>query len=338
MTKYNFNESDNVYLIAEIGSNHNQDKSLALEMIDMASQTGADAVKFQSIRFDKLYQTEYETAKFRNFFKQIELDETWYMDLANQAKKVGIDFISCPTYIESVDLLEECEVPLYKIASPQVYGNLDLVSRVAKTGKPLIMSLGCCEYSDITRAIKVVEGEGNNQIILLHCISKYPMNATDANLRFIQTLQKMTGYPVGFSDHSLDDHLSIAAVAMGARVVEKHITLDRSMSGHDHHFAMTFNEFSKMESRIRDISLGLGNGVRSTLLKEEYKNRENFDLKVFSNVNINRGEKIDESMLFFKRLSGKGILKSDIDFLCSLKAKNNINSKNVITWNDVDFI
>jgi sialic acid synthase SpsE len=338
MTKYNFNESENVYLIAEIGSNHNQDKNLALEMIDMASQTGADAVKFQSIRFDRIYQTKYETMKFRKFYKQIELDENWYLDLAKQAKKADIDFISCPTYLESIDLLEECDVPLYKIASPQAYGNLEIVRRVAQTGKPLIISLGYCEYDHIGKVIKVVEDEGNDQITLLHCISKYPMNATDANLRFIQTLQKMTGYPVGFSDHSLDDHLSIAAVAMGACVIEKHVTLDRNMSGPDHNFAMTFNEFSRMESRIRDISLGLGSGVRSTLLKEEYDNRKNFELKTFSKVNIKKGEQIDESMLIFKLFSGNGILKSDSNFLCNLKAKNNIDPKNVITWNDVDFI
>ena len=338
MSKFNNNERDNVYLIAEIGSNHNQDKNLALEMIDMAAQTGANAVKFQSLRFDKIYQSEYETEEFRKFFSQIELDENWYLDLAKQAKKSGVDFISCPTYIESIDLLEECNVPLYKIASPQTYANLDIVKRVAQTGKPLIMSLGYCEYNDISKAIKVIEDEGNKQITLLHCISKYPMNVVDANLRFIQTLQKMTGYNVGFSDHSLNDHLSIAAVALGARVIEKHVTIDRNMSGPDHNFAMTFDEFSKMETRIRDISLGLGDGIRSTLLKDEYNNRKNFDLKVFSKVNIKKGEQIEESMLFFKRLSRDGILKSDSNFLCNFKAKRNIDSENIMTWNDVDFI
>jgi sialic acid synthase SpsE len=338
MTKFNNKEKDKVYLISEIGSNHNQDKSLALEMIDMAAESGADAVKFQSIRFDKLYQHDYETDEFRRWFKKIELDENWYLDLAEQAKKSGVDFISAPTYIEAIELLEECNVPVYKLASPQVYGNLDIVRRVAQTGKPLIMSLGYSEYSDISKAIKAVENEGNNQITLLHCISKYPMKPKEANLRFIQTLQKMTGYPVGFSDHSLDDHLTMAAVAMGAVVIEKHVTLDRNMSGPDHNFAMTFNEFSRMESRIRDITLGLGDGVRLRLLKDEYIHRKSVELKVFSKVNIEKGALIDDSMLFFKRFSGGGIIKSDSVLLLGARVINSIRSGELIELKNIQIL
>ncbi len=332
MTKFNNKEKDKVYLISEIGSNHNQDKSLALEMIDMAAESGADAVKFQSIRFDKLYQHDYETDEFRRWFKKIELDENWYLDLAEQAKKSGVDFISAPTYIESVDLLEECNVPVYKLASPQVYGNLDIVRRVAQTGKPLIMSLGYSEYSDISNAIKVVESEGNNQITLLHCISKYPMRPEEANLNFIHTLKNMTGYPVGFSDHSLDDHLTVAAVAMGARVIEKHVTIDRNMIGPDHNFAMTFNEFSLMESRIRDVSVALGDGVRLKLLDEEYAYRNKVKLKAFSKVDIKKGSLVDRSMLFYKRLSDGGISQDEINLFDMLTAKENILSREALDW------
>jgi sialic acid synthase SpsE len=333
--KNNIGTEDSVYLIAEIGSNHNQDKNLALEMIDMAAKSGADAVKFQSIRFDKLYHHSNETTKFREWFRQIELDENWYLDLANQAKKSGIDFISSPTYIEAVDLLEELNVPAYKIASPQVYGNLDIVRRAAQTGKPLIMSLGYCEYNDISKAIKAAEEEGNDQITLLHCISKYPMRPKEANLRFIKTLKKMTGCSVGFSDHSLNDHLTIAAVAMGARVIEKHVTMDRKMNGPDHNFAMTFDEFSSMESRIRDISLALGNGIRKKLLEDEYLYRDSVELKAFSKQNIDKGIFIDDSMLFFRRSSKEGVLKSDSVLLSGVSAKKNILSGELIEWQNL---
>ena len=182
--------NNSIYLIAEIGSNHNQDKSRALEMINMAAEAGADAVKFQSIRFDRLYHPQYETDEFREWFRQIELDESWYPELAECAQQVGVEFISAPTYIEAIDLLEECNVPAYKIASPQVQGNLDIVRRAAQTGKPLIMSLGYSEYRDISNAIQAAQDEGNNQITLLHCISKYPMRPEEANLRFIKTDRK----------------------------------------------------------------------------------------------------------------------------------------------------
>lgn len=335
MTKFN-KKNNNVYLIAEIGSNHNQEKNLALEMIDMAADSGADAVKFQSIRFDKLYKREYETENFRRWFKQIELDESWYPDLSKQAKKAGVDFISSPTYTEAVKLLEDCDVPAYKLASPQVYGNLEIVREVAKTGKPLIMSLGYCNYNDIFKAIEAAESEGNSQITLLHCISKYPMKAQDANLMYIQTLQKMTGYPVGFSDHSLDDHLALAAVAIGACIIEKHVTFDRNLTGPDHSFAMTFEEFKIMSSRIRDISDALGDGVRFEL-SDEQKLRQSVELKAFSRYDLQAGSNIDLDSLSWSRYSGEAITHSSIDLLnnCVIRV-DKVKAGTPISWDMVD--
>ena len=325
-----------VYLIAEIGSNHNQDKSLALEMIHMAAESGADAVKFQSIRFDKLYQRNYEANDFREWFKQIELDEEWYFDLANQAKKTGIDFISSPTYVEAVDLLEELKVPAYKIASPQVYGNLEIVRRTAKTGKPLIMSLGYCEYNDINNAVKVAQEEGNNQIILLHCISKYPMNPEDANLRFIKTLQKMFPFSIGFSDHSLDSHIAIAAVAMGACVIEKHVTINRKMKGPDHNFAITFEEFQLMSKKIRDITIAQGNGLREKLLDDEYLHRQKVELKAFAKVYLEAGTQIDSSHIMWSRFSGEAVTYAKINSLIGRRISSNLSAGAPISWDLFD--
>lgn len=307
----NIGSNEAVYLIAEIGSNHNQDKNRALEMIDMAAESGADAVKFQSILFNKLYQPNYETTEFKQWFKKIELNERWYHDLAQQAQRSGIDFLSAPTYLEAVDLLEQCHVPAYKLASPQVQGNLSIVKRAAQTQKPLIMSLGYCEQNDIQQAIATAQQEGNQQIALLHCVSSYPMNAQHANLRFINTLQQTTGCPIGFSDHSLDDHLAIAAVAMGACIIEKHVTQDRTLSGPDHHFAMTFSEYQLMVKRIRETTQALGNSQPKKLLDEVYQHRNNVALKLFTKQALKKGDTLKESDIMALRHAKSGLTMAD---------------------------
>ncbi len=337
INKVKIGPGEPIYLIAEIGSNHNQDKSLALEMIDMAAESGANAVKFQSIRFDKLYKPTYESKEFREWFRQIELNESWYNDLAEQADKAGIDFLSSPTYVEAIDLLEDCNIPAYKIASPQVQGNLDIVSRAAQTGKPLIMSLGYCEYSDITKAIQTAQNQGNNQIALLHCVSKYPMKPEEANLKFMKTLEKMTGFPIGFSDHSLDEHVTIAAAAMGACIVEKHVTVDRNLPGPDHHFAMTFTEFKLMKNHLHEISSAMGNGIRHKLSDEEYSHRNSVSRVMFSKRNIQSGEVINKNDIEWLRHQGNGVLEIEIDSALTqtFRAEGEINKGEKITWNQL---
>lgn len=321
-----------VYLIAEIGSNHNQDKSLALQMIERAAAAGADAVKFQSISFEHLYQPAHETSEFREWFRQIELDEDWYSDLKKCADYFGVDFISAPTYTKAVDLLEEQNVPAYKIASPQVQGNLDLVRRAAQTGKPLILSLGYSEYSDICRVLNIAYEEGNKNIALLHCVSHYPMEPAAANLRLIHTLESMTGCPVGFSDHSRGDHLAVAAVALGACIVEKHITTDRSLPGPDHHFAMLIEEFAEMARKIREIEVSLGDGVRLALSDETYRLRKNVELNAFSKSKIPAGSPITEKDLEWSRYSGTAVGYDDLKHLLRCHAKTDIEVGAPLTW------
>ena len=331
----NVNLERQVYLIAEIGSNHNQDKSLAMDMIYMAAESGADAVKFQSIDFNRLYQERYETHKFREEFRKIELNEDWYLDLSECASKVSVDFISAPTYIEAIDLLEECNVSVYKIASPQVQGNLDVVKKVAQTGKPMIMSLGYSGYADINRAICAAQDNNNNNIALLHCISKYPAKPKEANLRFIQTLNKMTNLPVGFSDHSLGDHVATAAVAVGACIIEKHVTIDRAMSGPDHHFAMTFSEFNIMEKKIRDITESLGDGTRLNLSNEENTHRKNVERKLFSSRIIKSGTQITQDDLILMRHSSDGISEENQKFIYKCVALNDIAKGVKLSWDQI---
>ncbi|PJZ58148.1 N-acetylneuraminate synthase family protein [Leptospira barantonii] len=320
------------YVIAEIGTNHNQDLNLALDMISMVKETGADAAKFQSIQFSELYVESLETKDFREWFRQIELEESWYEALAKRCADEGIDFLSSPTYAPAVDLLEKVNVPAYKLASPQVQANLKVVERAAQTMKPLILSVGYCEYGDIQRAVNRCKSVGNDSLILLHCNSKYPVKAEESNLSFIQTLAAMTNELTGYSDHSMGTHMSVAAVSLGACIIEKHVTTDRNQKGPDHPFAMTFAEFKDMTEQIREVQAGLGTGARLHLLPEEWESRRKVELKAVSRKTIQAGETLsDENMIFF-RSAQKGVSIDQVELLKNTKSKQNIESGQLIQW------
>lgn len=281
------------YIIAEIGSNHDQDKARALEMIARAADCGVDAVKFQSLKFDRIYLPEHETAEFRDWFAQIELPEDWYEDLAKAAQAAGVDFLSAPCYPQSVSLLEAVGVPAYKLGSPQVQGDTRVIRAAAKCHKPMIMSVGYCHEADIRRALDLCAAEGNTDTVLLHCVSKYPTDFSESNLAFMTTLGETFARPVGFSDHTPGGHLAVAAVARGACVVEKHVTDDRDRKGPDHNFALTFEEFSRMVREIRDLEAALGSGAFPELLPDVMDLRRRYRYKAFAARDIKAGEAVE---------------------------------------------
>jgi N,N'-diacetyllegionaminate synthase len=322
------------YVIAEIGANHDQDLGLALDMISMAAEAGADAVKFQSIRFDRLYDPAGESSEFREWFRQIELDEAWYPLLADRSRSAGVDFISSPTYIEAIDLLVACHVPALKLASPQVQGNLPLVRMAAATGLPLVLSMGYAAYGDIANALAVCREAGNEQLVLLHCVSKYPAAPSEARLAFMRTLAAMTGYPTGFSDHTLGTHMAAAAVALGACVIEKHVTVDRGRNGPDHHFALTFPEFRSMVMHVREVEAALGDGTRLELLPEELELREKVRLKAIARRAIESGEALEGGVAFLR--SGQtGLSPSELGDLARYRAREFISPGTVLQWSDL---
>jgi sialic acid synthase SpsE len=325
------------YVIAEIGANHDQDLELALDMISMAAEAGADAVKFQSIRFDRLYDPTMEPPDFREWFRQIELDEAWYPLLADRAKSAGVDFLSSPTYVEAVDLLVACRVPAIKLASPQVWGNLPVVRKAAASGLPLILSMGYSGYGDIVNAMATCREAGNEQIVLLHCVSKYPAAPSEARLGFIRTLAMMTGLPTGFSDHTLGTHMAAAAVALGACALEKHVTVDRDRSGPDHHFALTFPELRSMIEHVREVEEALGDGTRMELLPEELMLREKVRLKAITHRAIRENESIGSGIVFLR--SGRnGLSPSDLGNLERYRARHHIDAGKAIQWSDLQLI
>ena len=235
-----------VFIIAEIGSNHNQDINRAFELMEVAKEAGADAVKFQSLRLDKLIKHDEITAEDKILFSKIKLEENWYEKLFSYAKKLNIECISAPTYLEAIPLLVKCGAKYMKIASPQTYGYPKLIKEIAKTDIPTIMSTGYCELNEIERAVKLFLKYGKkDNLTLLHCISEYPTILQHVNLHYMTTLQKIYDVKIGYSDHTLGDCAVYSAVALGAKVIEKHMTLSRNDDGPDYFFALEPNEFKK---------------------------------------------------------------------------------------------
>jgi sialic acid synthase SpsE len=289
------------YVIAEIGSNHNQDLARALDMIGLAAEAGADAVKFQSLRLDEQYQRSAITDELRALFRQIQLDEAWYAALAARARECQVDFLSSPTYLRAVDLLRDAGVPAYKIASPQAYGFLEVIRQAAATGLPLIISTGYCGYAEIDRAVRTAREGGATALALLHCTSSYPVDPADANLRSIRTLRTMFGVPVGFSDHTTGAHVAVAAVAMDAAILEKHVTCDRSLPGPDHHFALDFGGFRDYVAQIREAAAALGDGNRSSVREEEMCLRDVLVMRLAAARPLRAGERLSADMIRFGR-------------------------------------
>ena len=245
-------------------------------MIGLAAGAGADAVKFQTLRRDKLVAPRVyldgvlrENPVYRGF-SNLELPDEWHQTLKNAAAAAGIEFISTPFHLEVVDLLEGIGVSTYKIASGDITFR-PLLEAVGRTGKPVILSTGASTLDEVGRALEVLDRAGAGEVTLLHCVSCYPAVPEEMNLRALVTLRQTFGRPVGISDHSGRSFAAIAAVALGASVVEKHLTFDRDLPGPDHNYAMTPTEFAQMVADIRRLETALGDGVKAPSASESEK-------------------------------------------------------------------
>jgi len=237
-----------VYVIAEIGLNHNGSVDLAERMIDAAAQAGVDAVKFQTFDTAEFLAPDFPDFEQR---RRHELSAEAHQRLLRRARSLGVDFLSTPLDAGSADLLERIGVYAFKVASCDVT-NLPLLRHIAAKGKPVILSTGFSTLTEVGQAVEAIRAEGNDQIVILQCTSQYPASHERINLRVMQRLQAAFDVPVGLSDHSMDtDVVPVAATALGACVVEKHFTLDRELPGYDHHMSMTPDEMALMVRKIR---------------------------------------------------------------------------------------
>ena len=239
------------FMIADVGSNHKQDLQIAYESIDAAAESGADAVKFQSLQMEHLYLNP--SAKVRALHKQIDLEENWHAKLKDHCEKQGVLFFSSPTYLGAVELMEEIGVPLYKLASAQVGTFPQLVDRVARTGKPVIMSTGLVSLGGLEACVRLFNAAGNAKFIILHCNSLYPTPYAKVHLPLMRLYQETFCCPVGYSDHTEDIFVSLAAVSNGASVIEKHFTLRRDFGTPDAELAMEPSEFARLTLGVRAV-------------------------------------------------------------------------------------
>jgi N-acetylneuraminate synthase len=262
-----------VFVIAEAGVNHNGSLDLAVRLIDAAKASGADAVKFQTFRADQLaarsahkapYQ-ERTTANSESQFEmlqRLQLDAEAHRRLIHHCRNVGIQFLSSPFDTQSADLLATMNVPLYKVPSGEIT-NLPFLQHLARKSKPLILSTGMSTLGEVEEAVQVLQAAGTTQLTLLHCVTEYPAPYDEVNLRAMQTLKAAFGLPVGYSDHTSGIEIAIAAVALGAEVIEKHFTLDRSLPGPDHSASLEPVELRQMVTAIRHVEAALGTGIKA---------------------------------------------------------------------------
>ena len=301
-------EKSKCFIIAEIGSNHNQSLKTAKKIILAAKKSGADAVKFQSIDADEMIFVKENNSKKLNELKKINLNEKWYRELSNFSKKNSVIFFSTPFYNNSVRLLKKMKVPVFKLASNNFGYNPYLNKITAKTKIPMFISTGLQTIEEIETYLKSYIYPFNKSIVLMHCVSRYPTADKDVNLNAINIIKKKFKTLVGFSDHSMSTIIPAFAVSHGARVIEKHITLNRKSKGPDHPFALEPNEFEEMVNNIRNYEGSVQEkNYFKRFDKEEKLYRKIFIYKCIADKNYKTGDKLKEITKYSKESDIKGI-------------------------------
>lgn len=303
-----------VYIIAEAGVNHNGNIELAKRLIDSAKESGADCVKFQTFKSENLVSYTAQKAEYQikttgdtsqqDMLKELELSYDEFLELKSYCDKVGICFLSTPFDFESIDFLKTIDMPFWKIPSGEVT-NFPYLKALAKTGRPIIMSTGMCEMNEIEMAVHVLQKNGAGDIKLLHCNTEYPTPFEDVNLRAMVEMQKKFNIEVGYSDHTEGIEVAIAAVALGATVIEKHFTLSREMEGPDHKASIEPDELAAMVSDIRNIEKAIGDGKKKVSSSEK-KNKIVVRKSIVAGRKIQKGEILTEENITVKR-PGNGI-------------------------------
>jgi N,N'-diacetyllegionaminate synthase len=310
-------------VIAEAGVNHNGDMTLAKELVDVAAEAGADLVKFQTFRAETLLTQSAEKAQYQKnltagsesqfgMIKKLELDRDTHELLVDHCKYKKIQFLSTAFDQSSIDFLAELDIPFYKIPSGEIT-NLPYLRHVARMGKPVVMSTGMATLAEVCAAMKVLLGGGveKENLTILHCNTEYPTSIRDVNLLAMLTIRDQLGVKVGYSDHTLGIEIPIAAVALGATVIEKHFTLSRTLPGPDHAASLEPHELKSMVAAIRNIEKALGDGEKKPS-PNEAKNIPIVRRSIVAKKPIKKGEPFSEQNLTSKR-PGTGISPMEWD-------------------------
>ncbi len=332
-------ENNPAFIVAEVGSNHNHDLEKAKAIIKAARDAGADAVKFQTFKAESHYSKysptfEYLQTDTYDLIESLELDRRWHKKLQEHCTELDTVFFSSACDKEAIDDLEKLDVALYKVASFDMV-DYDLIDYLAKTGKPIIVSTGMAALEEIELVENVMKENGNDQLILLECTSLYPTPLRLTDLRRIETLSENFECVAGLSDHTQTVHLPMAAVAVGARVIEKHLTLDKNDKGPDHAFALEPHEFKTMVQYIRDFESAYGDGIKNGPREEEKDMWEKGRRSLHVNKDLKAGHILEREDVICKR-PGLGIHPKEREHIVGKTLKRDIKEDMWITEHDIE--
>lgn len=333
-------EGQPCYVIAEAGANHDRDLDTARRLIDVAVAAGADAVKFQTYTGSDLYSTKTPRFEYlgalgdrpvHELLDDLALPREWQPILQQHARDAGIEFLSSPFDRRAVDELDELGVAAMKVASFEIV-DLGLLAHIGSKRRPVILSTGMASLGEIEQALDTLTGAGATDVCLLQCASLYPAPPPIMNLRAISTMKAAFARPVGLSDHTLGIHVAPAAVALGASIVEKHFTLDRTSPGPDHPFAVEPSELTSMISYIRDIEAALGDGQKhGPSAEESVEMYSKARRSLVAACDIAEGTRITAEMLTVKR-PGFGVPPRLLDAVVGRVASTDIEQDEVLVW------
>jgi len=304
-----------VIIIAEAGVNHNGSMELAKEMVRKAKEADVDYIKFQTFVPQKLVSRYADKAEYQKettgseqsqlqMLEKLALTYDDFRELKYYCSSVGIGFISTPFDLDSIDFLKSLDMDFWKVPSGEVT-NLPYLEKIGKTGQDIVISTGMCEMPEIIDTVRTLEKSGAGKISILHCNTEYPTPYRDVNLKAMLHIGKVTGKPIGYSDHTLGIEIPIAAVALGATVIEKHFTLDKTLEGPDHRASLEPDELKAMVTAIRHVETGLGDGIKKRT-ESESKNIFVARKSIVANRNIAKDEVFTEDNITVKR-HGTGI-------------------------------
>ncbi len=336
---------EQVYIIAEIGSNFDRDKDRAKKLIDLAKDCGADAVKFQSFLADRIvskkgfeglktgFQSRWSKPVYE-VYKSAEFPREWHEELLRYANNKGLDFFSSPYDIESIDMLDELGVTAFKIGSGDITWH-EILQYIAKKEKPVILATGASTISEIDEAIRAIKSVGNENLVLLQCVTNYPSHFENANIRAMKTMGEMFDVLTGYSDHTPGMVVALGAVALGACIIEKHFTDDKTRKGPDHPFAMDGKDFKEMVDGIRALEKALGS-PRKGLYDEEHETVILQRRCLRAAEDIQEGAEIRENMINVLRPSPENSMEPKYKkIIIGRKASRDITKGDIFTWDNV---
>ncbi|NHI01614.1 pseudaminic acid synthase [Oceanimonas sp. MB9] len=338
-------EGEPVYIISELSANHLHNLDYALKIVEISAACGVDAIKIQTLTADTMTincdkpefiaggGTIWDGRKLYDLYSETPLPYEWHDKIFNRAQELGIDCFSTPYDLTALEFLDQFDMPAYKVSSFEI-ADIPLIEAIAKKGKPVIISTGIAELKDIQEAVDACYRQGNNQVALLKCTSAYPAPYSSLNLKTIPNLKNTFGVVSGLSDHTLGIEVPVAAVALGASIVEKHVTLDRSLGGPDAEFSLEPDELKQMVNSIRNIEQALGK-VSYSISDRIRENRIRFGRSLYFVRDIEKGQIISKEDVRSIR-PGYGLPPKYMNDIVGKKATKNIERGTAVKWSFVN--